>query len=82
MVRVQPLTKGLTPSSCVTRRKDHVNKIGFEDLEPYKTAWFSKGAFKASVMSFDLEPYKTAWFSKVELNCSLFIFDLEPYKTA
>ena len=60
MVRVQPLTKGLTPSSCVTRRKDHVNKIGFEDLEPYKTAWFSKKEYRSSLGLNDLEPYKTA----------------------
>ena len=67
MVRVQPLTKGLTPSSCVTRRKDHVNKIGFEDLEPYKTAWFSKLAKNFTFEISDLEPYKTAWFSKTPL---------------
>ncbi|WP_423748704.1 hypothetical protein [Clostridium perfringens] len=43
-----------------------MNKIGFEDLEPYKTAWFSKSMKKMFLPLFDLEPYKTAWFSKTE----------------
>ena len=81
MVRVQPLTKGLTPSSCVTRRKVHVNKIGFEDLEPYKTAWFSKRQRIICLRCFDLEPYKTAWFSKKEYRSFLGLNDLEPYLT-
>ncbi|MDZ5560724.1 hypothetical protein [Enterococcus cecorum] len=41
-----------------------MNKIGFEDLEPYKTAWFSKKNAVRNEGLPDLEPYKTAWFSK------------------